>query len=387
MRKICVVTATRAEYGLLHWLMKDIASSDALELQLAVTGAHLSPEFGNTVSIIEEDGFTIDAKVEALLSSDTGVGAAKSAGLTALGFADTLDRLRPDAVVLLGDRYELLAVATAALLLRIPIAHIHGGEVTTGALDDQVRHALTKLSALHFVAAAPYRDRVVSMGEDPTAVHVVGSPGLDNVSRLALMGREELSESLGVPLQNPLLLVTYHPVTHADPSASVEGARQLVDALARVKGASVIVTGTNADPAGRAVASVLKDFASGGSALWATNLGTRRYLSLLALSDAVVGNSSSGIIEAPALGTPTVNIGDRQRGRLRARSVVDCAEHSEAIGDAITKVLRPGARDELKDAHPPYGYGGASERICRILAEVDLDGSVAKVFRDTGPLP
>lgn len=383
-RRICVVTSTRAEYGLLYWLLKDLEASTDLALQLVVTGTHLSPEFGETVSTIEQDGFTVAAKVEALLSSDTGVGAAKSAGLTTIGFADALDRLQPDVLVLLGDRYELLAAATAALLLRIPIGHIHGGEVTTGALDDQIRHALTKLAIFHFVAAAPYRDRVLRMGEQPERVHVVGSPGVDNIGRLKLFDRGELSDQLDMPLGQPLFLVTYHPVTQASREASASGARALIAALSEFPDATVVVTGTNSDPAGREVASILKHFCSGGGATWVENLGTPRYLSLLAISDAVVGNSSSGIIEAPALGTPTVNIGQRQAGRLRASSVVDCAEDAEAIASALKAVTKPGARDEMLDPDPPYGAGDASRQICRVLAEADLARLQAKVFNDDG---
>jgi UDP-N-acetylglucosamine 2-epimerase (non-hydrolysing) len=381
-RRICVVTSTRAEYGLLYWLLKELDSAGDVELQLVVTGAHLSPEFGRTVSAIEADGFIAAANVEALVSSDTGVGAAKSAGLTTIGFADALDRLQPAIVVLLGDRYELLAAATAALLLRIPIAHIHGGEVTAGALDEQVRHALTKLASLHFAAARPYADRIIQMGEEPRRVHVVGAPGVDSIARLTLLSREALCEQLGSSLEPPLFLVTYHPATQASLESSVKGARALVSALSEVPEATIVVTGTNADPAGRAVASVLKGFCSGGRAIWVENLGTLPYLSLLAVSDAVVGNSSSGIIEAPALGTPTVNIGPRQEGRLRARSVIDCAADPDVILAALRRATEPGSKQELRDPDPPYGAGGASREMSRILRTIELKGLQWKPFND-----
>jgi UDP-hydrolysing UDP-N-acetyl-D-glucosamine 2-epimerase len=380
-RRICVVTGTRAEYGLLYWLMKSIAEDSALQLQVAVTGAHLSPEFGLTWREIEADGFRIDARVEMLLSADSATAVTKSIGVATMGFADAFARLAPDVVVVLGDRYEILAAAQAALIARIPIAHIHGGETSEGAYDESIRHAVTKMAQLHFTAAEPYRQRVIQMGEDPARVFNFGAPGLDHLSATPLMTRDELAASLGFPLGRPLLLVTYHPVTLSDAPATVP-MQELLAALRQFPEAQMVLTYPNADSGGRALIPLIDQFAAEvpqkRHAFKA--LGHRRYLSLMNEADAVVGNSSSGLTEAPALKRATVNIGDRQKGRLKASSVIDAPEKAGPIAEAIRKALSPQFRDALPQTVSVYGHGDASRRIRDVLRQAPLE--VRKSFFD-----
>ncbi|MCL6598711.1 MAG: UDP-N-acetylglucosamine 2-epimerase (hydrolyzing) [Alicyclobacillus macrosporangiidus] len=382
-RKICVVTGTRAEYGLLYWLMREIERDEDLVLQVVVTGMHLSPEFGETYKIIEQDGFPIADKIEILLSSDTAVGMAKSVGLAVMGFAESFKNLQPDIVVLLGDRFEMLAAAQTALLMRIPIAHIHGGELSEGAVDEAIRHSITKMAQYHFVAAEPYRRRVIQLGEHPDRVYNVGAPGLDAISRMDLMSKSELERDLGWSLGDTTFLVTYHPVTlqSEDPVVTVQ---ELLAALDAFPEAHVLITMPNADAGGRSVARLLGAYASRcpERVLAVASLGQQRYLSALKLADVVIGNSSSGIIEAPFLGTPTVNIGDRQAGRLRARSVIDCPGERAIIVEAIRKALTPEFQALAANVETPYGKGDASSKIKELLKTVPLDGVVAKKFFD-----
>ncbi len=372
-RRVCVFTGTRADYGLLSGVLGELAARPDTEPLLLVSGSHLSPEFGSTATEIEAGGVPIAAKVEMLLSSDTAVGVTTSMGLGLIGFAGALDRLAPHVLVVLGDRYEALAVACAALLARVPIAHLHGGETTLGAVDDALRDALTKLADLHLVAAEPFRNRVVALGEDPSRVFVVGAPGLDHLSRPELLGRQELETALGMGLRSPTFLVTYHPETRDDRDPR-EPAGALLAALDHFPGASVVITGTNADTGGRGVRALMEDYAARHP--WrvqaVSSLGQIRYLSLLRLADVVVGNSSSGIIEAPGAGVPTVNVGDRQRGRLRAASVLDCADDEAAITAAITTALTPEFRSIAAAAGSPYGDGRSAPRIAHLLATADL---------------
>lgn len=367
-RKICVVTGSRAEYGLLYWLLKDIAADPELELQVIVTGMHLSPEFGLTYRQIETDGFAIDAKVEMLLSADTPVAVTKSLGLGVIGFADSLDRLSPDIVVVLGDRFEILAAAQAAMLARIPLAHIHGGETSEGAYDEGMRHAISKMAHWHFVAAEPYRQRVVQLGEDPQRVFNVGAPGLDHLKRTPLLSRDELEQSLGMRLGQPLLLVTYHPVTLGErtPEASME---ELLAALRDIDDACVVFTYPNADTGGRALRQAIDRFVGDHPLRMRgyASLGQLRYLSLMRQADAIVGNSSSGLTEAPALKKATVNIGDRQKGRLKASSVIDVPEIREEICAAIRRALSPEFREQLPQTRSLYGFGDASAAMVRQL--------------------
>ena len=381
-RKICVVTGSRAEYGLLRMLMRFIRSDHRLSLQIIATGMHLSPEFGMTVCDFERDGFSPDEKVEMLLSSDTRVGIAKSIGLGIIGFADALERLKPDILVVLGDRFEIFAAVQAAYVARIPIAHLHGGETTEGAVDEGFRHAITKMSHLHFVAAAPYRDRVIQMGEDPGRVFLVGTPGLDLLSEIAFLSREELEGDLGISLTSPLFLVTYHPVTVEKNSA--ERFRSLLDAIAAFPEAAVVFTLPNADSDGRAIIGDIHSFVSElpEKRKAVVSLGSQRYLNLMKYSDAVIGNSSSGLTEAPALGIPTVNIGDRQKGRLHGASVIDCREKPDAIVEAIRLALSPQFKEVARHTDTPYGAGGGSRAIAELLATQQIDAFPAKHFFD-----
>lgn len=384
-RKIAVVTGTRAEYGLLYWLMRGIQADPELELQTVVTGAHLSPEFGSTWEQIEKDGFTIDAKVEMLLSSDTPVAVAKSVGLGTIGFADALDRLKPDILLVLGDRYEILSAVTAATMLRIPVAHLHGGESTEGAIDEAIRHAITKMSHLHFTAAEEYRKRVVQMGESPERVFNTGAPGLEYLRHLQPLSRSELEKELDFPLSSPLLLVTYHPVTlEGNPERSFA---ELLRALDRFPDARIVFTMPNADTEGRGLIRMIQNFvdAHAGRAKAFVSLGQKRYLSLMKTCDAVVGNSSSGLTEAPACGRPTVNIGDRQKGRLKTDSVIDCAEDRESIAKAIELAFTPAFAERTRSTTSLYGSGDVAEKIVQVLKTCDLNNILKKKFHDAEP--
>ena len=380
-RKICIVTGTRAEYGLLFWLMKEVAADPNLLLQIIATGMHLSPEFGLTYHQIEVDGFSIDAKVEMLLSSDTAVGIAKSMGLGVIGFADALDRLKPSILVVLGDRFEILAAAQAAMVARIPIAHIHGGEATEGAFDESIRHAITKMAQWHFVAAEPYRKRVIQLGEAPDRVFNSGAPGLDHLQHLDWLDRGSLEESLGIPLDSPTFLVTYHPATLGQRSP-VSAMDELLAALDQYPQAAVIFTYPNADTGGRSLINRLDQWvlANRQRAKAIASLGQQRYLSLLRYADVVLGNSSSGLTEAPVLKKATVNIGDRQKGRLKASSVIDAAENENAIVAAINKALSADFQARLPATKSLYGCGDASRRIKDTLKIVDL--GTQKTFFD-----
>lgn len=382
-RRVCVVTGSRADFGLLYWLMKEIQGDPALVLQVVVTGMHLSTEFGQTWRTVEEEGFAIDAKVEMLLSSDTPAGVAKSMGLGLIGFADVIERLRPDIVVILGDRFEMLPVAEAALVAGVPMAHIHGGEVTEGAFDDSIRHALTKLSHLHFVAAPEYARRVMQLGESPDRVFEFGAPGLDRVRRLPPLARSALEHDLGMKLGAPSFLVTYHPVTLA-PHGDLAGADELLAALDAFPEATMILTGTNADTHGREIMRRFAVFAGANAARARLfdSLGSSRYLSLINQVDVVLGNSSSGIVEAPYMKTPTVNIGDRQRGRLRARSIIDCVADRSDIEKAIRKAISPEFREICRETVSLYGTGDSSRRIKDVLARIPLEGLIRKSFVD-----
>jgi len=380
MRKICIVTGTRAEYGLLFWLMKEIQDDPELQLQVVATGMHLSPEFGLTWKEIEKDGFIIDEKVEMLLSSDTPVGIAKSTGLGTMGFADALDRLKPDILVVLGDRFEILAAVTAATILRIPVAHIHGGESTEGLIDEPIRHAVTKMSHLHFTAAEAYRKRVIQMGESPDKVFFVGAPGLENLERLTLMTRNEPEKELDFPLDSPVFLVTYHPVTLDGNPEKPFG--ELLKALKAFPHARVVFTMPNADTEGRCLIEMIHDFVDSNKerSKAFVSLGQKRYLSLMKVCDVVVGNSSSGLTEAPACGKPTVNLGNRQKGRLKSDSVIDCEEKRQSITYAITLALTSDFSERARKAVSLYGSGETSKRIVGILKNCNFEGILGKSF-------
>jgi len=381
-RKICVVTGSRAEYGLLRGVMSGIRTTPGLELQVVATGMHLSPMFGLTYREIEADGFRIDRKVEMLVSSDSSLALTKSMGLGLIGMGEALAALEPDLLLVLGDRFEIFAAATAALALRLPLAHVHGGETTEGAFDEALRHSITKMSHLHFVAAEDYRRRVIQLGERPDRVFLVGGLGVDAIRRTALLDRAALEASLGFRLGSRSLLVTFHPAT-LDAQPPEQQMAELLAALDPLNDTQLVFTLPNADPGGRALFPMVEEFvARHPNAHAFTSLGQVRYLSCLAQVDGVVGNSSSGLTEAPSFGNPSVNIGERQRGRLRAASVIDCAADRRAIAEALRKLFSAEFQAVAKSARNPYGEGGASEKIVRILAEVPLAGLLAKSFHD-----
>lgn len=385
-RKVCIVTGTRAEYGLLRWVIEGVRDHPALTLQLVVTGMHLASKFGETYREIEADGFAIDRKVDIELTADTPVSLSRSMGLGFGGFGAAFEDLAPDVVVLLGDRFEMLAAAGAAMMHRIPIAHLHGGEATEGLIDEAIRHAITKMAHLHFAAARPYRDRIVQLGEQPDRVFLVGGLGIDSITRLQLMERAELEASLDFELAERNLLVTFHPVT-LEAAGSAEQMTALLDALSALDDTGLIFTMPNADTDSGVLFEMIEVFiADHPRAKAYTSLGHLRYLSCMRVVDGVVGNSSSGLIEAPSLGTGTLNIGDRQRGRLKARSVIDCAPDQGAIADGLAQLLSADFRQGLADVDNPYGSGGASELIVETLAEVPFDGILKKKFYDI-PLP
>jgi len=383
-RKICVVTGTRAEFGLLRLLMQRLDEAQDVELQVLATGMHLSPEFGLTYREIEQAGFAIDAKVEMLLSADSATAVTKSMGLGLIGFADAYTRLQPDVIILLGDRFEIFTAATAALIAGIPIAHLHGGETTEAAFDEALRHSITKMSHLHFVAAEEYQERVIQLGEHPERVFLVGGLGIDVIKQMPLLGREAIEASLDFKLGRRNLLVTFHPVT-LEAKSSSQQMSELLAALDLVDDAHIVFTLPNADTGGRQLIEQVQQFVSTHPNSRAySSLGHLRYLSYMQFVDAVVGNSSSGLAEAPSLGVPTVNIGDRQKGRLRATSVVDCAPDRNAIAAAVAKTGDPIFRNQLSNVINPYGNGGASERIVDIVRTYQLDGILKKSFYNIG---
>ncbi|MGV2840122.1 UDP-N-acetylglucosamine 2-epimerase [Vibrio cyclitrophicus] len=380
-KKVAVFTGTRAEYGLLFWLLKDIQSDPDLTLQLLVSGMHLSPEFGDTYKQIEKDGFQIDEKIEILLSSDSPVGTAKSMGLGVLGFADALSRLAPDVLVILGDRFEALAAAQTAMILRIPIIHLHGGEITEGAYDDAIRHAITKLSYLHGTSTDEYRNRVIQLGESPERVKNVGAIGLDHLNRGSFMTISELSESLNFDLTGPYFVVTYHPVTLGDESPE-DSFQALLDALDEYPNHQIILTYPNADDGGRRIIPMLEAYAAKqpSRVLAIPSLGQVRYLSSVKHAAAVIGNSSSGIIEVPAFDVPTVNIGSRQKGRLAAKSVLNCEPSLASITEAISDAVKRNYKLDGETIINPYGQGDTSAQVIEMLKSLRFERS--KAFHD-----
>lgn len=379
-RKICVVTGSRADYGLLYWPMHLIAEDDDFELQVVVTGMHLSPAFGETWRQIEADGFAIASKVEMLLAGDSPVAVAKSVGLGVIGFADTFERLRPDMLMVLGDRFEILAAVQAALFARVPVAHIGGGDATEGALDESVRHAISKMSQIHFVSHAMAAARLIRMGEQPSRVLVVGSPGLDRIRNMAFMERVTFFSALEYHPRPKNLLVVFHPTTldDLDPAAQVEMLLAGLDTID--PGVGLLVTGTNADTGGLHINDRLEHYAaSRPGARFFQSLGSMLYLNALRHVDALIGNSSSGLYEAPSFGLPTVNIGDRQKGRLRASSVIDCELEGRAIAKALLEALGRGRQDVAN----PYGDGHSARRIlCELRQVADYRGLLRKPFND-----
>lgn len=382
-RSISVITGTRAEYGLLYLLLKEIKSDPTLQLQLIVTSMHLSPEFGSTYRLIEQDGFQIDAKVEMLLSSDSAVGVAKSVGIGVLGFADCFERLKPDLIVILGDRFEILAAAQTAMIMKIPVAHIHGGELTQGAIDDGIRHAITKMSHLHFTAAEPYRQRVIQLGESPDRVFNVGAPGVERMKKTTLRSKINLEKTLDFQFGNPTFLVTYHPATLMLNKIQDE-LNQLFLALDQFPQAKVIFTKANADEAGRLINQQIDLYTekNNNHVKVFTSMGELNYLSTLQYCDVVIGNSSSGIIEAPIFHIPTVNIGERQAGRLRCDSIIDCGVACADIQFAIEKALSSEFKDIVKNTVSPYDQGETATLIKDKIKQINLEKLPKKIFYD-----
>lgn len=370
MKKICVATGTRAEYGLLKPLIDKIYHSENFELQLAVTGMHLSTEFGLTYQEIERDGYPITAKIEMLLSSDTPVGITKSMGLALIGFADYFAMYQPDIVVILGDRYEMLMVASAALVARIPIAHIHGGELTEGLIDEAIRHSITKMSQLHFVTTEEYRKRVIQLGEQPQRVFNVGALGVENVKQIHLLEKEQLEKEMEFTFSEKIVMVTFHPVTLEQMTAENQF-DNLLTVLDKYKELKIIFTKANSDTDGRVINRMIDDFVKVNSerCVAYTSLGQLRYLSALRFCCAVIGNSSSGIIEVPSFKIPTVNIGDRQKGRVCANSVITCGNTIPEIQKAVDKALSEEFRALLSEITNPYEGENTSQRILEIIAE------------------
>ena len=381
-RVIAVITGSRAEYGHLKWLMKEIQADAQLKLQVVVTGMHLSAEFGSTYRIIEQDGFKIDAKVKMSLTDDSPKGITRSMGVGLIGFADVFDRLKPDMAIILGDRYEIMVAAQACMIARIPIAHVHGGESTEGLIDESIRHSITKMAHIHFTAAEVYRQRVIQMGENPRTVFNFGAPALDNMQRLKFLSLKQLEQQFKIPCQCfPLFLVTYHPVTLSTCNPAISF-RALTRALDSFKGAFIVFTKSNSDTDGRIINRLIDDYVSRNQSrsLAFTSMGQLGYLSAMRAADCVIGNSSSGIYEAPVLKKATVNIGERQRGRLKASSIIDCVEDSLEIKKAIQKALSSAFQGKLATTISLYGQGAVSRRIKDKLKCISLTHILMKKF-------
>lgn len=381
-RRICVVTGTRAEYGLLYWLMKEIEYDKNLELQLIVTGMHLSPEFGLTYKEIEKE-FKIDKKIEMLLSSDTNIGISKSMGLAQISFSEAYEELKPDIVVVLGDRYEIFSATSTAMIARLPIAHLHGGETTEGAFDEAIRHSITKMSHLHFTATNEYKNRVIQLGENPNRVYNVGGMGIENIKRLKLLSKEEFEKSIDFKLNKKNILVTFHPVT-LEKSTAKQQFQELLNAIDKLEDTNIIFTKANSDTDGRVINSMIDEYVNKNSlkSVCFTSLGQLRYLSALQYIDAMVGNSSSGLGEAPSFKIGTINIGDRQKGRIKATSVIDCEPNETSIQEAFSKLYSKEFQETLKTTLNPYGDGCASKKIIEVIKNTNLDDILKKSFYD-----
>lgn len=381
MRKVCIVTGTRAEFGLMYWLIKGIQEDLDLELQLVVTGMHLSPEFGLTYQNIEDSGFKISKKIEILLSSDSSIGISKSMGLGMISFSECFEELKPDIVIVLGDRFEIFAAASAAMIAKIPIGHLHGGEATEGLIDESIRHSVTKMAHLHFAATELYKKRIIQLGEQPSKVFNVGSPGIDNITKLKLLNRDEFQDSINFKLGKVNALVTFHPVT-LENNTSEHQFKELLNTIESFPEMSVIFTKPNADTNGRVIISMIDEFVQKNPQKYCgfTSLGQLRYLSALQHVDLVIGNSSSGLTEVPSFKIPTINIGDRQKGRMKAKSVLDCLPEKDSITAVIKKALSSSFIDGIRNVENPYGDGGASNKIIEVLKSVDLNNILKKEF-------
>ena len=377
--KICIVTGTRAEYGLLYWTIKKLISDKYFEVKLLVTGMHLSPEFGLTSKQIEEDGNKIDRKIEMLLSSDSATGVSKSIGVGIIGFADAYSDLKPDLVLLLGDRFEIFAAATAAMIAKIPIAHCHGGEATEGLIDEPIRHSITKMSHLHFTSTEEYRKRVIQLGEQPNRVFNVGALGIENINKLKLLNKSDFEKSIGFKLLKQTFLITFHPVT-LEKSTAEDQFINLISAIKKFHNTTYIFTMPNADNDGRVIINLIQNFVANNknTSIAFTSLGQLRYLSAIKHVDLVIGNSSSGLIEVPSFKKPTINIGDRQRGRVYGLSVINCKPSKKEIIESINLGLSESFRKKIEKSSNPYGNKNSSIEIVKILKQVLVNENLVK---------
>ncbi|MDQ7043632.1 MAG: UDP-N-acetylglucosamine 2-epimerase [Sulfurimonas sp.] len=382
-RKVCLVTGTRAEYGLLYWLMKEIEADDELELQIIATGMHLSPEFGLTYKEIEKD-FKIDKKIEMLLSSDTSVGISKSMGLAQISFSEAYEDLQPDILVVLGDRYEMFSAVSAAMIARVPIVHLHGGETTEGAFDESIRHSITKMSHLHFVATEEYKRRVIQLGEHPARVFNIGGMGIENIKRLELLSKDAFEKSINFKLNKKNILVTFHPVT-LEKSTAKKQFKALLDAIDELQDTNIIFTKANSDTDGRVINSMIDAYVDKNThkSVSFSSLGQLRYLSALQYIDAMVGNSSSGLTEAPSFQIGTINIGDRQKGRIMAQSVINCNSDIASISNALQSLYSEEFQSMLHKCTNPYNKEEyPSKKVLEVLKRISLTDILKKKFYD-----
>ena len=381
-KKICLVTGSRAEYGLLYWLIKELQVDKDFELQLIVTGMHLSKEFGLTYRVIEKD-FKIDKKIDMYLSSDTSIGILKSMSLAQTSFAKAYGKLRPDIVILLGDRYEIFSAATAAMISKIPIGHIHGGEKTLGSWDDCIRHCISKMAHLHFTATEEYKNRVIQLGEKPNKVFNVGGMGIENIKKLKLFSKKELEKSINFKFNKRNILITYHPVT-LENNTSKQQFQALLDSINELDHTNIIFTKSNSDLNGKIINQMIDKYTRKYShkSVGFISLGQTNFLSVLKYMDAVVGNSSSGLIEAPSFKIATINIGDRQKGRIKAKSVIDCNPNKKSIRSSLKKIYSRDFQKSLNNVKNPYDNGLPSKKIVRVLKNLNLENILKKNFYD-----
>ncbi|WP_082319624.1 UDP-N-acetylglucosamine 2-epimerase [Candidatus Thioglobus autotrophicus] len=381
-RKICVVTGTRAEYGLLYWLMKEIDADTALDLQIIATGMHLFEEFGNTYQQIEKDGFSIDKKVDISLLSDSKLAISKSMGIGITECSKAFADLRPDLLVVLGDRFEIFSAVSAAMIAKIPVAHLHGGEATEGAFDEYIRHSITKMSHLHFAATDEYRNRIIQLGECPSRVFNVGGLGIDNINKLQLLSKSDFVNIINFELGQKNILVTFHPVT-LENSTSGTQFQALLDSISELKNTKIIFTKANSDTDGRIINSMIDNYvAKHNNTIAFASMGQLNYLSALQFMDAVVGNSSSGLLEAPSFKIATIDIGDRQKGRIKADSVISCLPTKESIDSAFDKSYSEDFQNIVDNTKNLYGDGGSSKMVVKVIKNFDLNGILKKTFYD-----
>jgi len=383
-RKICVISSSRADYGLLRLIMKGIEKSEDLELQIIATGMHLSPVFGNTFKEIEGDGFHITRKIKILDVDDTAKGIARSMGLVMSQFPECYKDLDPSLILVLGDRFEIFAAAAAAVVTGIPVAHIHGGEITIGAFDEAFRHSITKMSHLHFTATKEYEKRVIQLGEHPNRVFNVGAPGVEGIKKLQLLSKKEIEKFIGIDLRERNLLVTFHPETLNTSTTASQQLGNLLIALSELEDTIIIFTKANADTGGIAINKAIEDYVrqNKSNSVVHSSLGQLKYISLLKYVDGVVGNSSSGLIEVPSFNIGTINIGDRQKGRIRSKSIIDCDTTIDSIRSGLSKLYQTNFKEGIQSTENPYDGGETSKKIINILNEYSLENILKKYFYD-----